>query len=88
MGGHGVSPGWVGGLQSSLQTALTHAGFTGFVPRAQFLIGTGYPITTNWALLELSQMTLGSRTEKDGGVLSPLGKIYPTDRGLLPRYTG
>lgn len=68
------------------------SGFTGFVPRARFLIGTGYPITTNRALLEFSQMTLrkGGRsgTEKGGAVLSPLGKTYPADGGLLPRYTG
>lgn len=81
-----------GCLQPLLQTALTHAGFTGFVPRARFLIGTGYPITTNRALLEFSQMTLrkGGRsgTEKGGAVLSSLGKTYPADGGLLPRYTG
>ncbi|XP_035165684.1 protein FAM166B [Oxyura jamaicensis] len=68
------------------------SGFTGFVPRARFLIGTGYPITTNRALLEFSQMTLRkggrSRTEKGGVVLSPLGKTYPADRGLLPHYAG
>ncbi|NXI62068.1 F166B protein, partial [Anseranas semipalmata] len=68
------------------------SGFTGFVPRAQFLIGTGYPITTNRALLEFGQMTLkkgvGSGTEKGSVVLSPLGKTYPADMGLLPHYTG
>lgn len=35
----------------------SHPGFTGFVPRAQFLIGTGYLITTNQTLLQFSQMT-------------------------------
>ncbi|XP_025925006.1 protein FAM166B [Apteryx rowi] len=68
------------------------SGFTGFVPRARFLIGTGYPITTNWALLEFSQMALkkGGRSEtKEGStILPPLGKIYPMEMGLLPHYAG
>uniref|UniRef100_A0A8B9Q418 Ciliary microtubule inner protein 2B n=1 Tax=Apteryx owenii TaxID=8824 RepID=A0A8B9Q418_APTOW len=71
---------------------VTCAGFTGFVPRARFLIGTGYPITTNWALLEFSQMALkkGGRSEtKEGStILPPLGKIYPMEMGLLPHYAG
>nr|XP_013808292.1 PREDICTED: protein FAM166B [Apteryx mantelli mantelli] len=68
------------------------SGFTGFVPRAWFLIGTGYPVTTNWALLEFSQMALkkGGRSEtKEGStILPPLGKIYPMEMGLLPHYAG
>ncbi|XP_064357050.1 ciliary microtubule inner protein 2B-like [Dromaius novaehollandiae] len=68
------------------------SGFTGFVPRARFLIGTGYPITTNRALLEFSQMVLkrGDRTETKKGstILPPLGKTYPVETGLLPHYAG
>uniref|UniRef100_A0A8C4P9M1 Ciliary microtubule inner protein 2B n=1 Tax=Dromaius novaehollandiae TaxID=8790 RepID=A0A8C4P9M1_DRONO len=71
---------------------VTYAGFTGFVPRARFLIGTGYPITTNRALLEFSQMVLkrGDRTETKKGstILPPLGKTYPVETGLLPHYAG
>ncbi|XP_068781502.1 ciliary microtubule inner protein 2B-like [Struthio camelus] len=68
------------------------SGFTGFVPRARFLIGTGYPITTNRALVEFSQMALkkGDRSEtKEGStILPPLGKTYPRETGLPPHYTG
>ncbi|XP_025894942.1 protein FAM166B [Nothoprocta perdicaria] len=68
------------------------SGFTGFVPRARFLIGKSYPVTTNRALLEFSQMALkrGGRSEtKEGStILPPLGKTYPTETGLLPRYAG
>ncbi|XP_062456503.1 ciliary microtubule inner protein 2B [Rhea pennata] len=68
------------------------SGFTGFVPRARFLIGTGYPITANRALLEFSQMARkkGGRNEtKEGSTILPLlGKTYPVEMGLLPHYAG
>ncbi|KGL82151.1 Protein FAM166B, partial [Tinamus guttatus] len=68
------------------------SGFTGFVPRARFLIGKSYPITTNRALLEFSHMALkkGGRSEtKEGNTtLPPLGKTYPVETGLLPSYAG
>ncbi|XP_026518887.1 protein FAM166B [Terrapene carolina triunguis] len=65
------------------------SGFTGFVPRARFLIGAGYPLTTHRALVEFGQ-TRGSRPEAGKGspVLPPLLKSYPTDMGLLPHYAG
>ncbi|XP_077674205.1 ciliary microtubule inner protein 2B [Eretmochelys imbricata] len=65
------------------------SGFTGFVPRARFLIGAGYPLTTHRALVEFGQ-NRGSRPEAGKGstVLPPLLKSYPTDMGLLPHYAG
>ncbi|NXD14070.1 F166B protein, partial [Nothocercus nigrocapillus] len=67
-------------------------GFTGFVPRARFLIGKSYPITTNQALLEFNQMALkegGRSATKEGStILPPLGKTYPTETGLPPHYAG
>lgn len=68
---------------------MTWAGFTGFVPRARFLIGAGYPLTTHRALVEFGQ-NRGSRPEAGKGstVLPPLLKSYPTDMGLLPHYAG
>ncbi|CAM5112440.1 unnamed protein product [Eretmochelys imbricata] len=67
----------------------SHPGFTGFVPRARFLIGAGYPLTTHRALVEFGQ-NRGSRPEAGKGstVLPPLLKSYPTDMGLLPHYAG
>uniref|UniRef100_A0A8C0GEU2 Ciliary microtubule inner protein 2B n=1 Tax=Chelonoidis abingdonii TaxID=106734 RepID=A0A8C0GEU2_CHEAB len=67
---------------------VTWAGFTGFVPRARFLIGAGYPLTTHRALVEFGQAR-GRRPEgrKGSPVLPPL-KSYPTDMGLLPHYAG
>uniref|UniRef100_A0A8C4WPP0 Ciliary microtubule inner protein 2B n=1 Tax=Gopherus evgoodei TaxID=1825980 RepID=A0A8C4WPP0_9SAUR len=64
------------------------SGFTGFVPRARFLIGAGYPLTTHRALVEFGQAR-GRRPEggKGSPVLPPL-KSYPTDMGLLPHYAG
>ncbi|XP_061468709.1 ciliary microtubule inner protein 2B isoform X2 [Rhineura floridana] len=72
-------------------------GFTGFVPRAQYLIGASYPVITHRALVEFDQMRQklrqgpsGSCTEAqgDGEALPPLAKTYPTDTGLLPYYKG
>ncbi|XP_034630767.1 protein FAM166B isoform X1 [Trachemys scripta elegans] len=73
----------------SVSPPVTWAGFTGFVPRARFLIGAGYPLTTHRALVEFGQ-TRGSRPEAGKGspVLPPLLKSYPTDMGLLPHYAG
>uniref|UniRef100_A0A8C8S0J7 Ciliary microtubule inner protein 2B n=1 Tax=Pelusios castaneus TaxID=367368 RepID=A0A8C8S0J7_9SAUR len=68
------------------------SGFTGFVPRARFLIGAGYPLTTHRALVEFSQMGHPRGSEPEAGkgstVLPPLLKTYRTDRGLLPHYAG
>ncbi|XP_019346543.2 ciliary microtubule inner protein 2B isoform X1 [Alligator mississippiensis] len=68
------------------------SGFTGFVPRARFLIGAGFPITTHRALLEFARMSRkdGSKPRAMGtsSLLPPLGRTYPAAGGLLPNYTG
>uniref|UniRef100_A0A8C6Z1G6 Ciliary microtubule inner protein 2B n=1 Tax=Nothoprocta perdicaria TaxID=30464 RepID=A0A8C6Z1G6_NOTPE len=93
LGGLGTPEGCSQPVLALLRDMSCHsAGFTGFVPRARFLIGKSYPVTTNRALLEFSQMALkrGGRSEtKEGStILPPLGKTYPTETGLLPRYAG
>ncbi|XP_069820954.1 ciliary microtubule inner protein 2B [Dendropsophus ebraccatus] len=72
------------------------SGYTGYVPRSRFLIGTGYPITTNRAITEFDQMTLkkGAKIGDHHGpregnrALSDQSHIYLEQLGLLPRYTG
>ncbi|XP_073511176.1 ciliary microtubule inner protein 2B [Phyllobates terribilis] len=71
------------------------SGYTGYVPRSRFLIGTGYPITTNRAMTEFGQMSLnkgyqlGHREPREGNSLqSDRSHIYLEQLGLLPRYTG
>ncbi|XP_040276099.1 protein FAM166B [Bufo bufo] len=71
------------------------SGYTGYVPRSRFLIGTGYPITTNRAITEFSEMTLkkgskiGVQEAREGSRhQSDQSHIYLEQLGLLPRYTG
>ncbi|XP_071988908.1 ciliary microtubule inner protein 2B isoform X2 [Engystomops pustulosus] len=72
------------------------SGYTGYVPRSRFLIGSGYPITTNKAITEFSEMTL-NKGSKIGDLQRPgaggrqqpeQSHIYLQQLGLLPRYTG
>ncbi|KAM5191811.1 ciliary microtubule inner protein 2B [Mantella aurantiaca] len=72
------------------------SGYTGYVPRSRFLIGTGYPITTNRAMQEFGHITL-KKSVRVGGQSEPRernkeqpddGHIYLEELGLLPRYTG
>uniref|UniRef100_A0A670IV08 Ciliary microtubule inner protein 2B n=1 Tax=Podarcis muralis TaxID=64176 RepID=A0A670IV08_PODMU len=74
-----------------------NAGFTGFIPRAQYLIGASYPVITHRALAEFDRMRWRQRqgpsgsscdAQKGGNALPPLTKTYPTDMGLLPHYRG
>nr|XP_033785134.1 protein FAM166B [Geotrypetes seraphini] len=72
------------------------SGFTGYIPRARFLIGTGYPVTTNRALVEFGQKL--QKKNKDSSMAYEAGKqhqslpdifsIYHSKLGLLPKYTG
>lgn len=72
------------------------SGYTGYVPRSRFLIGTGYPITTNRAMQEFGHMTLeksvrvGGQSEPREGNMEPSDQshVYLEELGLLPRYTG
>uniref|UniRef100_A0A8C6YF82 Ciliary microtubule inner protein 2B n=1 Tax=Naja naja TaxID=35670 RepID=A0A8C6YF82_NAJNA len=69
---------------------LHPAGFTGFVPRLQFLIGASYPVLAHRAMLEFDEMLpkAGRDSSQRGDPLPPLAKTYPADRGLLPHYRG
>ncbi|KAJ7987224.1 hypothetical protein DPEC_G00336530 [Dallia pectoralis] len=69
------------------------SGFTGYVPKSRFLIGTGYPITSNKALIlfgkemrrdPASLLLPGEESE----ALPSIATVYPSHRGLLPSYTG
>ncbi|XP_063067358.1 ciliary microtubule inner protein 2B [Engraulis encrasicolus] len=69
------------------------SGYTGYVPKSRFLIGSGYPITTNKALVEFTHdQSLAHapaatvRLSGDRPVATPT--IYHSRRGLLPSYTG
>nr|XP_046225961.1 protein FAM166B isoform X2 [Oncorhynchus gorbuscha] len=69
------------------------SGFTGYVPKSRFLIGTGYPITTNKALVQFGKEMRSDPTSlrlpgEESGVLPPIPTVYPSHRGLLPSYTG
>ncbi|KAL8204137.1 UNVERIFIED_CONTAM: hypothetical protein K2H54_068318 [Gekko kuhli] len=74
------------------------SGFTGFVPRARYLIGASYPTLSHQAWAEFRQMLRRRRQEtalegpargrSDGPALPLLVKTYPPDKGLLPHYQG
>nr|AAI70514.1 Unknown (protein for MGC:197241) [Xenopus laevis] len=72
------------------------SGYTGYVPRSRFLIGNGYPITTNRAMVEFAHMNQkkgvrfsDQQGHNEGGNLhTEQGQIYLEELGLLPRYTG
>ncbi|XP_030047734.1 ciliary microtubule inner protein 2B [Microcaecilia unicolor] len=71
-------------------------GFTGYIPRARFLFGAGYSVTTNRALVEFGQKIWkrnkasgrAQETGKGDHSLPDVCRIYPNDLGLLPQYTG
>ncbi|XP_004600455.2 protein FAM166B isoform X4 [Sorex araneus] len=62
------------------------SGFTGYVPRARFLFGSGFPVLTNLALQEFGQMRAHGSSK--GAARPPLPRIYPQNLGLLPHYGG
>ncbi|XP_076876484.1 ciliary microtubule inner protein 2B [Brachyhypopomus gauderio] len=69
------------------------SGFTGYVPKARFLIGTSYPITTNKALIQFGkEMKAGhcapSMPKEEAENLPQIPTIYPAHQGLMPSYTG
>ena len=75
---------------------ITLLGYTGFVPRARGLIGSGYPIITHNALNEFTDDLLRIKESEnrpiDLGPMKPVHKptkpIYPVESGLVPHYTG
>lgn len=73
--------------------ACVFTGFTGYVPKARFLIGTGYPIITNKALIQFGKELKADQSsfrllEEDTTGLPLISTIYPSKTGLLPSYTG
>ncbi|XP_067289077.1 ciliary microtubule inner protein 2B isoform X2 [Pseudorasbora parva] len=69
------------------------SGFTGYVPKARFLFGTGYPIITNKALIQFGKKMKANQTSFDqqegsSNSLPLIPKIYPSKTGILPCYTG
>ncbi|XP_019727535.1 ciliary microtubule inner protein 2B [Hippocampus comes] len=60
------------------------SGFTGHVPKSRYLIGKGYPVATNEALVHLGR-------QHGGGDCSPPSVLesYPSrHRGVVPAFTG
>ncbi|XP_029024871.1 protein FAM166B [Betta splendens] len=70
------------------------SGFTGHVPKSRFLFGQGYPVTTNQALVQFrkqqqQQREAGShRPSGSTGGGASLPTIYPSNRGVVPSFTG
>ncbi|XP_043557397.1 protein FAM166B isoform X2 [Chiloscyllium plagiosum] len=72
------------------------SGYTGYVPRAQFLLGSSYPTLTNCALIEFDQMLNKTKSAsiptensvKENETLPRISHIYPSEIGMLPQYTG
>ncbi|CAH2296831.1 Hypothetical predicted protein [Pelobates cultripes] len=72
------------------------SGYMGYVPRSRFLIGTGYPISTNKAIVEFGHMISKENTrlselkepKEKNNLRSNQSHIYLEELGLLPRYTG
>ncbi|XP_041667579.1 protein FAM166B [Cheilinus undulatus] len=62
------------------------SGFTGHVPKSRFLVGKGYPVTTNQALIQFgAQQRSGCTSQRQDGSTTT---IYPSDRGVIPSFTG
>ncbi|XP_045923439.1 protein FAM166B [Micropterus dolomieu] len=69
------------------------SGFTGHVPKSRFLIGKGYPITTNQALIQFGKQQQSDPTSQDipnrkDSTITTLPTIYPSNRGVVPSFTG
>ncbi|XP_040013937.1 protein FAM166B [Xiphias gladius] len=69
------------------------SGFTGHVPKCRFLIGKGYPITTNQALIQFGKQQQNDPTSQNipwrkDSTTPPMPTIYPSNRGVVPSFTG
>ncbi|XP_022617953.1 protein FAM166B-like [Seriola dumerili] len=69
------------------------SGFTGHVPKCRSLIGKGYPITTNQALIQFGKQQQSDPTSHDtagrkDSSTPPMPNIYPSNRGVVPSFTG
>lgn len=79
--------------QGILRRDVLFAGFTGHVPQSRFMIGQGYPILTNQALIQFGQQQQqqgGCLTAQDASVgkLGERPRLLRQSRGLMPSYTG
>lgn len=68
-------------------------GFTGHVPKSRFLIGKGYPVITNQALIKFGKQQRRHSTSqnhhgKKNSTSSQLPTIYPSNSGVIPSFTG
>ncbi|XP_020485529.1 ciliary microtubule inner protein 2B [Labrus bergylta] len=69
------------------------SGFTGHVPKSRFLVGKGYPVTTNQALIQFgaqrrSDATSQNFTERKETSVAAKSTIYPSNSGVVPAFTG
>ncbi|XP_028458439.1 LOW QUALITY PROTEIN: ciliary microtubule inner protein 2B [Perca flavescens] len=69
------------------------SGFTGHVPKSRFLIGKGFPITTNQALIQFGKQQQTDPTSqvmpgRNESIITPMPTIYPSNRGVVPSFTG
>ncbi|XP_074474086.1 ciliary microtubule inner protein 2B [Sebastes fasciatus] len=69
------------------------SGFTGHVPKSRFLIGKGFPITTNQALIQFGKQQRTDPTSRgspgrEHSTITPMPTIYPSNRGVVPSFTG
>ncbi|XP_059214465.1 protein FAM166B [Centropristis striata] len=69
------------------------SGFTGHVPKSRFLIGKGFPITTNQALIQFGKQQRTDPTSqgipgRKESAVTAMPTIYPSNRGVVPKFTG
>ncbi|XP_068429953.1 ciliary microtubule inner protein 2B [Clinocottus analis] len=69
------------------------SGFKGHVPKSRFLIGKGFPITTNQALVQFGKQQRADSTSQGipgrrDSTISPMPTIYPSNRAVVPSFTG
>ncbi|XP_041816622.1 protein FAM166B [Chelmon rostratus] len=53
-----------------------------------FLVGKGYPIMTNQALIQFGKQQRSDPKGQKDSTITPLPKIYPSNRGVVPSFTG
>ncbi|TKS84568.1 Protein FAM166B [Collichthys lucidus] len=67
------------------------SGFAGHVPKTRFLIGKGYPMMTNQALIQFGKQQRSDPTSLPGrkdSTIPPMPRIYQSKAGVVPAFTG
>ncbi|XP_035039737.1 protein FAM166B [Hippoglossus stenolepis] len=68
------------------------SGFTGHVPKSRFLMGKGYPIITNEALIKFGKQQRSDPTSQEilrrDSTTPPMPTIYQSKSGAVPSFTG